>query len=205
MTATSTANATSKKTVDSVEDAFWEKNSDTSTIDPNSATELAASTSWPNSVSVWPASRSTGTTRPSEVDTNAMATNNGASVSPNRSVPIPATSARANEAANATAIRPAPPRSFRGSISRPARNRRNPSPNRARTSVGTSTSTHSRPDGPTAMPSRISSTTAGRRRGGASRTSRGAARAITATTSRVLNESSGMGADRVSDPWRARR
>ena len=38
-------NATSRKTVDSVDDAFCEKNTETSSTDPNSPIEHAASTS----------------------------------------------------------------------------------------------------------------------------------------------------------------
>ena len=74
-----------------------EKNSDTSTIAPNSPTVQPASASCPNSVSVSPASWRTGTTRPSDVDASAIATNRGDDVSLIAPVSSPKPSASASD------------------------------------------------------------------------------------------------------------
>lgn len=58
----------------------------------------------------------------------------------------------------------------------------------ASTLTGTSTCTHPKPEGPTMMPSTISSTTAGIRSRGASETRSGAANAMAATARRDENE-----------------
>lgn len=54
--------------------------------------------------------------------------------------------------------------------------------------MATSTFTQPNPEGPTAMPATISSTTAGTRIAGTSPTSKGAARAMAATTSSPVND-----------------
>jgi hypothetical protein len=99
MTTASTTNITSRNTVDDVPDELPEKNSDTRTIAPNSPTEHAASASCPNSLSVSPASRRTGTTSPSDVDARAIATNSGDDVSLIAPVSSPKTSASASDRA----------------------------------------------------------------------------------------------------------
>jgi hypothetical protein len=58
----------------------------------------------------------------------------------------------------------------------------------ASTLTGTSTRTQPNPEGPTMIPSTISSTTAGTRSRGARETRSGAANAIAATASRDENE-----------------
>ena len=58
-------------------DELVEKKREMSRIVPNSASDAAASTVWPNVVSTSPASRMTGTMSPSDVDANMIATKSG--------------------------------------------------------------------------------------------------------------------------------
>ena len=75
-----------------------------------SATEAAAMTSWPNSVSVFPASLSTGITTPSDVAARTIATKSASLTTPVAARTTPSASAIANETAKLSdataAIRP---------------------------------------------------------------------------------------------------
>src|SRR3954449_5220576 len=84
------------------------------------------------------------------------------------------------------------PRRRVGSISRPARKRRNAKPRIESTWTAESTSTQPSPEGPTTMPATISSTTAGSRRAGASPRVSGARNATTTTMSRFVKWTSTM-------------
>src|SRR3954452_13817938 len=84
------------------------------------------------------------------------------------------------------------PRSRRVSISSPARNSRNASPNSARICTGRSTCNQPSTDGPSTIPATISRTTDGMRSQGRNPTSRGAATATAQMMSRLVNETSGM-------------
>src|SRR5690348_547805 len=88
------------------------------------------------------------------------------------------------------------PRSWCTSISRPAKNSRNARPNRARICTGRSTRTQPNPEGPMMIPPMISRTTAGMRNRGAKPTVSGARTATAATTSRLVNDTSGMSGHR---------
>src|SRR5215475_8860967 len=88
------------------------------------------------------------------------------------------------------------PRSWCTSISRPARKSRNARPNRARICTGRSTRAQPNPEGPTMIPPIISRTTAGVRSRGAKPTVSGARTAMAATTSRLVNDTSGMSGHR---------
>ena len=59
-----------------------EKNSDSRTIAAKSAMLAAASALWPTWLWTWPASLSTGTTRPSEVADSAIASSSGCDTQP---------------------------------------------------------------------------------------------------------------------------
>ena len=72
LTAISTPNPASTSTDDSGLAESFEKNSDSRKIDPNSASEPAMKTSWPNSDSISPVSLSTGMTTPRDVATKMM-------------------------------------------------------------------------------------------------------------------------------------
>ncbi len=67
MSATSSASTPRLRIVSRPVEPLGEKNIDSATIEPNSATEHAATTNVPACVSMIPASLSTGTTIPSDV------------------------------------------------------------------------------------------------------------------------------------------
>ena len=133
----------------------------------------------------------TGTTSPSEVDANMIATNSGLRMLSIGWSPNATTTARPSDATNATEIVPMRPRSRAGSISSPARNSRNPSPSSESTTTGVSISSHPSPEGPTMTPRTISNATAGIRTFGARFTRIGARNATTVTTRIELNEIDG--------------
>ncbi len=138
---------------------FGEKNIDSTTIEPNSATEHAATTKVPARVSSTPASLSTGTMIPSDVDERTMATNNGSTTTSS----APSGSANASPTrSDATKLtspsRSGRPRSLAKSSSRPARNSSNATPSWANTLITESSLTQSRTAGPMRIPAAISTT-----------------------------------------------
>src|SRR5947209_5259974 len=114
---------------------FGEKNIDSTTMEPNSATEHAATMKLPAAVSSTPASFSTGTTIPSDVDESTMATNNGSTTIPRAPSGVVNTSPMASDPTKLTSpSRNGRPRSLAKSSSSPARNRSSATPNFANTS-----------------------------------------------------------------------
>ena len=84
MTATTNTSTASLSTVaNGSAEPEREKNIERTTIDPNSATEHAATTNVPVRVSSTPASFSTGTTMPREVDDRMIVISNGLSTTSN--------------------------------------------------------------------------------------------------------------------------
>ena len=163
---TSTANPTSRTTLEPEPDEpeeLVEKKRETRRIVPNSASDALARITCPNSLSISPASRTTGTIRPSDVDASTIATKSGLRISSTDCSANEQPTARTSDTPNASEIVPMRPRSRAGSISSPARNSRNASPMSDRTVTGRSSSSHPSPDGPTTMPMTISSATAGSR------------------------------------------
>src|SRR6266536_3244499 len=166
-----------------------EKKNDSSRIAPKSATDAAATTSWPRSRSSWPASFRIGTTRPSEVADSATASRNGLRTYPAAwkaspaITPIPTLIRKPVPASRSSG-----PRSRFRSSSAPARKSRNASPSSASTPIGVSNFTQPSTDGPTTMPATMATTSAGIRARGARLTSSGAASAISATTSSPPND-----------------
>ena len=84
LAAISTPKPTSTSTDDPALLDFVEKNNDSRKTEPNSASEPAMNTNWPNSDSISPVSLSTGTTTPSDVATKMMASSSGSSSVPAR-------------------------------------------------------------------------------------------------------------------------
>ena len=82
VTATRPANAPSTTTLDPVLPPEEEKNSDSRTMAEKSATLAAASAVCPTSLCTWPASLSTGTTRPSAVADSVIAISSGCDTQP---------------------------------------------------------------------------------------------------------------------------
>ena len=82
MTATSPANTPSTTTRAPVLPPEAEKNRDSSTIAAKSAMLAAARAVCPTSLCSWPASLSTGTTRPSEVADSMIASSSGSDTHP---------------------------------------------------------------------------------------------------------------------------
>ena len=142
-------------------------------------TQLATST--------WPASLSTGTTRPSDVADRVMATSSGRHEPSRRVNPTPAADAQRQRESGSRARRAAATGRAAGrtSISSPARNSRNASPNSARICTGRSTCTQPSTDGPSTIPAMISRTTAGSRSSGAKPTTSGASTATSADDEQV--------------------
>ena len=166
-----------------------EKRNDSSSTETKSAIEAAAITSWPKRVVDSPASWSTGTITPSEVEVRITASSSGSSPMPAKSSAKPAISASTSDAAKpAEAARRSAPRSAPRSISRPARKSRKASPISARTSTGWSISTQPSTAGPRTMPITISSTTEGRRSPGTMPIASGAKKPAATTISRLSNE-----------------
>src|SRR5438034_5808379 len=98
--------------------------------------------------------------------------------------------------AEAARLRPARrrtrPRNRSRSISIPARKRRKASPRIERICTGRSTRTHPSAAGPTRIPAMISTTTLGSRTRGKRPSRNGAAKAMTATTSRLAKDTAGI-------------
>ena len=166
------------------------KNSDSRMIAAKSAIEPAAMTSWPSADSILPVSLSTGISTPSDVEPSAMATSSGVSTRP-----VAAERERDRERdrratpRSRCSVTPSTrPRNRPKSTSSPPRNSRNASPMVAITSIVASISTQPKPDGPTAMPATISSTTAGMRSPGARPSRNGAANATATTMRRASSE-----------------
>ena len=90
--------------------AFPEKNSDSKTIEPNSAIEAAAITSWPKLLVMLPESLSTGKITPSEVATSTIATNSGDLTNPPAFSPRPTMIATTKETPKPTAVTAEDPR-----------------------------------------------------------------------------------------------
>ena len=125
----------------------------------------------------------------SDVDATMIATKTGSLSLSSDSTITPAIRASTAEHPYTTNTRPTRPRIAPTSSSSPARNNRNDSPISARTVTGTSTWTQSSPDGPTAIPSTISRTTAGIRNRGVGETGTHQAQQTTiATTGEEANE-----------------
>ena len=166
-----------------------ENNSDNSRIEANSAMVAPPITSLAKSESPWPASFRAGMTIPSDVDTSTIATNKGDSTCPSSLSAMPARRPSTMEIENEPAeSRRDEPLSRRRSISRPARKNRKARPMVDRIWIGASTFTHPSPEGPMAMPARISRTTAGRRSLGAKPKRRRAPKATATTISRPESE-----------------
>ena len=186
--ATSTTNPPMSSSFLTGEEDSREKNSDRSSTVPKSEIDAAPMTSCPNSDPLSPACVRIGATRPSAVDDKLMATSSADSTMP--------MVCRTSEIAYATTTdTPNPSRATRRrrplstvrSSSSPARKRRNAKPMIDSTLMRSSTTTHPRPAGPMAMPSRISSTMAGRRSRGANPSTRGATKAAVHTMTRPAN------------------
>ena len=192
-----TSAATSPKpassiTVLAVEDACREKNRASRSTAPKSPTEAPEITSWPNVLLVSPASLSTGITRPSEVASRMMASSSGLPTRPSAPIPDPDIRARPIETRNARPVSfRIRPRSRSKDISMPARKRRNARPMSERIWTGRSTRSQPISEGPSTMPARISTTTAGNRSAGKSPSVKGAAKATAVTSSRSPKETSG--------------
>ena len=90
MTATSPANAPSTTTRAPVLPPDAEKNRDSSTIAAKSAMLAAARAVCPTSLCTWPASLSTGTTRPSDVADSVIASSSGSDTQPTAANDAPA-------------------------------------------------------------------------------------------------------------------
>ena len=106
-TTTRTLNPTSRTIFDPEPDdpdELVEKKSEMSRIVPNSASDEAASTVWPNVVSTSPASRMTGTMSPSDVDASMIATKSGFRIDSTGWSRNAHATANANEATNASEI-----------------------------------------------------------------------------------------------------
>ena len=152
-----------------------------------SAIDAPAMASWPNGDSARPLSLSTGMTTPSDVAESMIATRSGERTKPAACSPSPATSAIPKETTKPSPLtRSRRPRRRSKSTSSPAIRSRNASPIRFMTCTGPSTSAQPSTCGPTTIPSRISSTTAGNRRRGTSPSASGAAKATAATTARFV-------------------
>src|SRR3954451_6449814 len=172
-----------------------EKNRDSSSTAPTSATEAATTTARPVGRAVCPASLSTGTTRPSDVADRVTASSRGLCTHPAAANNAPARTPSTRVIPKpARANRSGRPRRTVTSISRPARNSRNASPTTASTRRGRSASTHPRTAGPRTMPATISSTGPGTRSHGASPSRSGTPNATRATRKRFRNPTSGMAA-----------
>jgi hypothetical protein len=118
-----------------------------------------------------------------------IATSSGVSTRPAACRPSETATATANESAKPTAVsRRTGPRRRAKSISSPARKSTNASPISAMTEIAASSCTTPSTDGPATMPATISSTTDGRRTLGARPSRNGAAKATTATMSRLLSD-----------------
>jgi hypothetical protein len=113
----------------------WAENSTVSSSRaPNSPTEPAMITSWPNSASISPASRSTGTITPSELAVRARpSSRRSAPAAICRSPMATGTATTRLTRKLAPVSRKAGPRNALTSISWPARNSRKPNPSRYRT------------------------------------------------------------------------
>ena len=161
---------------------WLEKNSDRSTNAPNSATDAAAITSWPKSVTVSPASLSGTMMTLSDVATTITAISTGDSDRPAAEASPPTPNPSTQEIAKPpSARRMLRPRRRSRSISIPARKSSIARPTSEKTCSAPSTCAQPRRWGPTATPNRISSTMLGTSRHGASARSTGAAKAISAT------------------------
>ena len=156
-----------------------------SSSEPNSPTDADTTTSWPNSVVISSASRSTGTSTPSVLATRHSASSRtSAPEDTARSPNATGTASTADTPKAEPASRNVGPRNRSGLTSWPARNSRNPSPSRYSTSAAPRARTSPSTCGPTTMPATTSSTTGGTSRCGTSRASSGATNAATATKRR---------------------
>src|SRR5919204_371046 len=186
--AASATKAPSKLSFAPSPDEWPEKKSERRTIVATSAIEAPASTTCPNCVVDSPASLSTGMTTPSEVAAAMIPIRSGDFTRPASCRPSAKTSAIPSEAANPTPVSfSRRPRNCSNSTSRPASRSRNARPSRLITCTGSSTFAQPRTEGPSAMPSTISSTTAGSRNAGTRPSARGAAKAAAATIRRFVN------------------
>ena len=170
-----------------------EKNSDISMMGTISATAAAVMTSWPNSVAASPASFSSGSSSPADVDMRMIASKNGSAACPASQKKNAHSSPSAAETANATpASRASGPRSRSTSISSPARNSSIPRPRSLRTSTAGSMRAQPRTDGPTMMPATTWRTTPGTGNRGSRPSTTGTRTEIPAMMRTLLNEMATM-------------